>query len=295
MNTAVNGPTPNRSPCNAAHAGWRRPCRRALIAARPAAWNRVDHLQPSATAWRTAVTAPLPRPLGGPPPSTTPRRWPGRPDGTAGIGPLDPTVRSSERSLYNRTFALASRTASGGIQLSGSRPDTSSSNRSSVSVRSVLARRFFPRNAATSARSATWATPPIRATSSATYRHPVQPSMANSTRRRRLNWPSHTLRCSRSAGQIRPRETSPSQCLCTCRSTGHDECRTLLRLPRGTSSSSVICDCAVLRLNGGLSRSSEAPLSSAWPAAWLLRLCGRAVSRVVDSRFFPYPQKVNTS
>ena len=84
------------------------PCRRARIAARPAGWNGCRS-PPAQCGLRGGppVTAPLPRPLGGPPPSTTPRRWPGRPDGKqAGMGPRIQRVRSSERSLYNRTFAL---------------------------------------------------------------------------------------------------------------------------------------------------------------------------------------------
>ena len=69
----------------------------------------------------------------------------------------------------------------GGIQHSGSRPSASSSRRCRESVLSVLACRLRPRANAVSAGSATCATTPAPASSSATYRQPVHPSSANAT------------------------------------------------------------------------------------------------------------------
>ena len=50
---------------------------------------------------------------------------------------------------------------------------------------------------------------PAAANSSATYRHPVHPYSANATSSRQANRTSQARRCSRSAGLIWPRRTSP--------------------------------------------------------------------------------------
>ena len=77
------------------------------------------------------------------------------------------------------------------------------------SARSVLARFLRPRAAAVPAGSARCAPIPARASSPATYRHPVHASNANATSGTPANRPSQARRCARSAGTICPRCTSP--------------------------------------------------------------------------------------
>jgi hypothetical protein len=55
----------------------------------------------------------------------------------------------------------------------------------------------------------TCAATPAAASSAATYRHPVQPSIAKATSSRPANRVSQARRCARSAGEIWPRLTSP--------------------------------------------------------------------------------------
>ena len=118
-------------------------------------------------------------------------------------------VRSSSKSLYSRTLALASSTCTGGIHDSGRSPLISSSRRWRASDRSVLARRLRPPLAAVSAGSARWAPMPARSSSSTTYRQPVQPSTAKATSPCPWNRARKHRRWLRSAGTTRPRSTWP--------------------------------------------------------------------------------------
>ena len=88
--------------------------------------------------------------------------------------------RSSISVQYNRPRLRISSTCAGGIHDSGNRPSNSSVRSNRASARSVLARFFGPRNAAISAGSPRCTPTPAAASSSLTYRHPVQPSSANS-------------------------------------------------------------------------------------------------------------------
>jgi hypothetical protein len=78
-----------------------------------------------------------------------------------------------------------------------------------ASVRSVLACRLRPRTNAVPAGSARCTVMPTAASSSATHRHPVHPSIANATSSRPANRASQPRRCSRSAGATWPRTTCP--------------------------------------------------------------------------------------
>ena len=93
---------------------------------------------------------------------------------------------------------------------SGSLPSASSIRRCRESVLSVLACRLRPRANAVSAGSARCAVIPAAASSSATYRQPALPSIANATSSSRpANRASQARRRSRSAGEIWPRRTCP--------------------------------------------------------------------------------------
>jgi len=94
------------------------------------------------------------------------------------------------------------------IHDSGSVPAISSSRCQLASPLSVLARRLRPRAVAVSAGSARCGRSPAAASSSTTNRHPVQPSTARSPDSPATK-ASQTRRCSRSAGAIRPRCSSP--------------------------------------------------------------------------------------
>jgi len=97
---------------------------------------------------------------------------------------------------------------SGAIQHSGNRPAISSSRRCRASARSFFARCLFPRNALVSAGSAKCTLAPTRRSSSTTNRQPVVASNATSSSRP-PNRAKNLRTPTRSAGTIRPRETSP--------------------------------------------------------------------------------------
>ena len=140
-----------------------------------------------------------------------PRRGPGRPGGRTPRGCAAP--RRCARGAGRGRPPAAPGTpgpARGGIQHSGSRPSASSCRRCRESVLSVLACRLRPRANAVSAGSARCTPIPAAASSAATYRHPVQPSIANAASPSRpANRASQARRCSRSAGATCPRLTCP--------------------------------------------------------------------------------------
>jgi hypothetical protein len=117
-----------------------------------------------------------------------------------------------------------------------------------------LARRFGPRNAEVSAGSARCAITPALAISSAMYRQPVQPSIANATGPAAIGSirVSQSARCFRSAGVIRPRSHFPFR----SSTQSNVSCFRWMSKPPtidiGTSSSSVTIDVQrrnVLRLS----------------------------------------------
>src|SRR6516225_1290999 len=118
--------------------------------------------------------------------------------------------RSSINAQYSRPSVRTSITCAGGIHDSGNRPSNNRVRSSRASERSVLARFFGPRKAATSAGSPICTLAPAASSSSLTYRHPVQPSSPNSPLPSGQCLTSQSRNLVRVAGRICPQCTSPS-------------------------------------------------------------------------------------